>query len=56
MASSRIRIPRARRVGSLGERCLPQPGDPHRRLTFRHNGIDRRFTDVHGEVALKVLV
>src|SRR5258706_3052633 len=23
---------------------------PLKRLTFRHNGIDRRFTDVHGEL------
>jgi hypothetical protein len=25
-------------------------GIDHKRLTFRHNGIDRRLTDVHGEV------
>lgn len=25
-------------------------GIRHERLTFRHNGIDRRFTDVHGHV------
>ncbi len=25
-------------------------GIDHRRLTFRHNGIDRRLTDVHGHV------
>jgi hypothetical protein len=25
-------------------------GIDHRRLTFRHNGVDRRLTDVHGEV------
>ena len=23
-------------------------GIDHERLTFRHNGIDRRLTDVHG--------
>ncbi|MEM9659167.1 MAG: DUF1501 domain-containing protein, partial [Planctomycetota bacterium] len=25
-------------------------GIDHTRLTFRHNGIDRRLTDVHGRV------
>jgi hypothetical protein len=25
-------------------------GLDHTRLTFRHNGIDRRLTDVHGEL------
>ena len=25
-------------------------GIDHQRLTFRHNGLDRRLTDVHGEV------
>lgn len=29
---------------------LHQLGIDHRRLTFRHNGIDRRVTDVHGRV------
>ena len=27
----------------------------HEKLTFRHNGIDRRLTDVHGEVIRSVL-
>jgi hypothetical protein len=31
-------------------------GIDHRRLTFRHNGIDRRLTDVHGRVIREVLV
>jgi hypothetical protein len=31
-------------------------GIDHTRLTFRHNGIDRRLTDVHGEVIRDVLV
>src|SRR5207253_11285434 len=30
-------------------------GIDHTRLTFRHNGIDRRLTDVHGEVIEAVL-
>jgi hypothetical protein len=30
-------------------------GIDHRRLTFRHNGIDRRLTDVHGQVIAEVL-
>ena len=25
-------------------------GIDHKRLTYRHNGIDRRLTDVHGHV------
>jgi hypothetical protein len=31
-------------------------GIDHTRLTFRHNGIDRRLTDVHGHVVQDVLV
>src|SRR5262245_34569102 len=30
-------------------------GIDHKRLTVRHNGIDRRLTDVHGEVIREVL-
>jgi hypothetical protein len=30
-------------------------GIDHRRLTYRHNGIDRRLTDVHGEVIQELL-
>jgi hypothetical protein len=30
-------------------------GIDHTRLTFRHNGIDRRLTDVHGEVITPIL-
>lgn len=30
-------------------------GIDHKRLTFRHNGIDRRLTDVHGAVLKDVL-
>ncbi len=29
---------------------LHQLGIDHTKLTFRHNGVDRRLTDVHGEV------
>ena len=31
-------------------------GIDHERLTFRHNGSDRRLTDVHGHVIQAVLV
>ena len=31
-------------------------GINHEKLTFRHNGIDRRLTDVHGEVINEILV
>ncbi len=30
-------------------------GIDHERLTFRHNGIDRRLTDVHGHVISEIL-
>jgi uncharacterized protein (DUF1501 family) len=30
-------------------------GIDHERLTFRHNGIDRRLTDVHGHVIDELL-
>ena len=30
-------------------------GIDHKRLTFRHNGIDRRLTDVHGDVIRPLL-
>src|SRR4029079_18727736 len=30
-------------------------GIDHTRLTFRHNGIDRRLTDVHGHVIDSIL-
>ena len=30
-------------------------GIDHRRLTYRHNGIDRRLTDVHGQVIDPIL-
>jgi hypothetical protein len=30
-------------------------GIDHTKLTFRHNGIDRRLTDVHGEVIHAIL-
>lgn len=30
-------------------------GIDHRQLTFRHNGIDRRLTDVHGNVIREIL-
>jgi hypothetical protein len=33
-----------------------QLGIDHERLTFRHIGIDRRLTDVHGHVIKDVLV
>jgi hypothetical protein len=30
-------------------------GIDHKRLTFRHNGIDRRLTDVHGQVITEIV-
>jgi hypothetical protein len=34
---------------------LHQLGIDHKRLTYRHNGIDRRLTDVHGRVIPELL-
>ena len=34
---------------------LHQLGINHEKLTFRHNGVDRRLTDVHGEVIKNIL-
>ncbi len=34
---------------------LYQLGIDHQRLTFRHNGIDRRLTDVHGNVIRELI-
>ena len=34
---------------------LHQMGIDHKRLTVRHNGIDRRLTDVHGHVIQEIL-
>ena len=30
-------------------------GIDHEKLTFRHNGIDRRLTDVHGQVIREII-
>ena len=30
-------------------------GIDHKRLTFRHNGLDRRLTDVHGHLIREIL-
>jgi hypothetical protein len=38
------------RVYDIHATLLRQLGIDHKQLTFRHNGIDRRLTDVHGEV------
>ena len=34
---------------------LHQMGIDHEKLVFRHNGIDRRLTDVHGDVIKEIL-
>jgi len=34
---------------------LYQLGIDHKRLTYRHNGIDRRLTDVHGELIQDII-
>ena len=34
---------------------LHLPGFDHERLTFYHNGIKRRLTNVHGEVVKAIL-
>ena len=39
----------------LNATILHQLGIDHERLTVRHNGIDRRLTDVHGHVIQEIL-
>jgi len=34
---------------------LHQLGIAHEKLTYRHNGVDRRLTDVHGEVIREII-
>ena len=42
-------------IHDLNATILHLLGLDHERLTFRHNGVDRRLTDVHGHV-LKTLL
>jgi hypothetical protein len=42
-------------VHDLNATILHLLGLDHQRLTFRHNGIDRRLTDVHGHVIREIL-
>ena len=37
------------------EKICAELGLNHERLTLRHNGLDRRLTDVHGRVIREVL-
>ena len=50
---------RSPRIPSRSTTSTPQSirllGIDHKRLTFYHNGIQRRLTDVHGEVITKIL-
>ena len=40
----------ATEVYDIHATVLHQLGIDHEKLTFRHNGVDRRLTDVHGHV------
>lgn len=42
-------------VHDLNATILHLLGLDHQKLTFRHNGLDRRLTDVHGHVLHKIL-
>jgi len=42
-------------IHDLNATILHLLGLDHTRLTFRHNGIDRRLTDVHGHVISEIL-
>jgi hypothetical protein len=42
-------------VHDLNATILHLLGIDHTKLTFRHNGIDRRLTDVHGHVINEIL-
>ena len=46
---------RAFRVPDLQATILHCLGIDHERLTVRHGGLDRRLTDVHGDVVREVL-
>jgi hypothetical protein len=48
-------VENVRSVHDLNATILHLLGLDHTRLTFRHNGIDRRLTDVHGHVIEQVL-
>ena len=54
----RVRLSGRRRPHVLLRSCTPRcctcSGIDHKRLTFRHNGIDRRLTDVHGHVIREI--
>ena len=43
------------KVYDIHATILHQLGIDHRQLTVRHNGIDRRLTDVHGHVITNIL-
>ncbi len=49
-------VEHARPLHDLHATILHLLGLDHERLTFRHNGIDRRLTDVHGKVIEQILV
>ena len=42
-------------VADLHATILRQFGFDHERLTYRHNGIERRLTDVHGKVVQDII-
>ena len=42
-------------IHDLNATILHLLGLEHTKLTFRHNGIDRRLTDVHGHVLTKLI-
>ena len=43
-------------IHDLNATILHLLGLDHKQLTYRHNGIDRRLTDVHGHVIQEILV
>jgi hypothetical protein len=45
----------ATHVHDLHATILHLLGIDHTKLTVRHNGIDRRLTDVHGKVVTQIL-
>ena len=49
MGENRVRIP------DFHATILHLLGIDHEKLTFYHNGINRRLTDVHGEVIQGIL-
>ena len=55
VAVERLVAPRIALAADDPATILHLLGIDHTKLTFRHNGVDRRLTDVHGELITGLL-